>query len=379
MKSGLFKNRYLAITLLSILGLPNCGENIETETAEIFAPVSPQDAKRVLTLAAYSMPREVYEYKIIPAFKAFWKEKTGEDIEFQTSYLGSGAQSRSILDGFDADIAALSLETDIMKLVDAGLINHNWKAGPYRGIVTRSVVVFGVREGNPFDISDWEDLAAEERKVLTPDVRSSGGAMWNVAALYGAVLRGYASAVKGDEVDAEVLLSRILFNVETMDRNARASAMSFESGVGDVIITYENEMRLAAQNGHKETYVIPTSTILIENPVAVIYRNTEAHGVTAAANAFVSFLFRKEAQQYFAEFGFRPVDESDDSELTSDFPALKDVFTIRDLGGWAELTLKLFAKDGIYDRALATAASRKLSLKQLWNNKCDLSPDHRWE
>ncbi len=314
---------------------------------------------RVLTLAAYTTPREVYGKKIIPAFKAFWKAEKGEDIEIRESYLGSGAQSRAILGGFEADIAALSLEPDIERLVEAGLINKNWKSGVNRGMVTRSVVVFGVRPGNPLKVQTWDDLAVKGRNVLTPNVKTSGGAMWNIAAIYGAAMRGHTSAAKDDEAAAEELISKILANIKIMDKGARESMLTFEQGVGDIIITYENEMRVAAQTGKKDEYVIPPSTILIENPIAVVEKYAKAHNVTDIAEAFISFVLRQNNQKLFSEFGLRPVDESIAEDALKDYPSLKDVFTVADFGDWPSLTPKLFGQDAIYDRAMAKSGAYK--------------------
>jgi sulfate/thiosulfate transport system substrate-binding protein len=341
----------------------SCKSKDVSESANgVASEANPQTQKkkaRVLTLGAYTTPREVYGKKIIPAFKAFWKEKTGENIEIRESYLGSGAQSRAIAGGFEADIAALSLEPDIERLVKAGLVDKGWKAGPSKGMVTRSVVVFGVRKQNPLKVATWDDLAAAGRKVLTPNVKTSGGAMWNIAALYGAAMRGRTSAAEGDEAQAEALLSRVLANVEIMDKGARESMLTFENGVGEIIITYENEMRVAAKMGKDNEYVIPPSTILIENPIAVVDKYAKEHGVVDAAEGFVSFVRRPEIQKYFAEYGLRPVDESAAAELLKDYPPIKDLFTVRDFGNWQSLTPKLFGRGGFYDRAMAKAGEAK--------------------
>ena len=170
-------------------------------------------AVRTLTLAAYTTPREVYGREIIPAFQKFWKEKTGQDVRFQESYLGSGAQARAIVGGFEADVAALSLEPDLQKLVDAGLVKPEWKSGPYAGMVSRSIVVLGVRPGNPRGIRDWDDLRRPGVNVLTPSPKTSGGARWTGAAQHGAVARGHA----GGGAAPEAVLGEVLRNVSIMD------------------------------------------------------------------------------------------------------------------------------------------------------------------
>jgi len=325
------------------------------DTASPSAPSTAPPATRELTLGAYTTPREAYGTAILPAFAAAWKAKTGQTVTFQESYQGSGSQARAIVEGFEADVAALSLDPDIATIEKAGLITHDWRAGANAGIVSRSVVVIAVRPGNPKGIKDWADLARDDIEVLTPNVRTSGGAMWNVAAIWGAATRGKAGGPT-DVASAEALLAGILGNVKVMDKGARESMVTFETGVGDAAITYENEVIVAKQQGKAMDYVVPTSTILIENPVAVIDANVDAHGTRDLAEGFVAFLATPEAQAAYAKHGLRPVDPA---AAPTDLPAVTDLFTVRDLGGWASVQETLFAKDGAYDRALAKAQAGK--------------------
>lgn len=252
-------------------------------------------------------------------------------------------------------MAALSLEPDIEKLREAGLIKHDWKAGQYGGMITRSIVVIGVREGNPKNIKTWQDLARADVEVLTPNVRTSGGAMWNMLAIYGAAIRGHAGTPPGDRDAAIALLASVLRNVKIMDRGARDSMLTFERGIGDAIITYENEILVGRKEGKRYDYVAPESTILIENPVALIDVNVERHGTRDVALAFRDFLFSQHAQRAFAKYGLRPVVETVANEESVQFAQVDDTFTILDLGGWREAERLLFAEDGVYDRALARA------------------------
>lgn len=339
----LTRRAVLAGCLLGLLA--GCGGS--TPSSE---PAASAGKTRTLVLGAYTTPREAYGKAIIPAFQKYWKEKTGEQVVFQESYLGSGAQARAILGGFEADVAALSLEADIETLVKGSLITHDWKARAKDGMVTRSVVVLAVREGNPKGIKDWDDLKREGVEVLTPNVRTSGGAMWNVAALYGAATRGFTSAPKGDAAAAETLLGDILKHVAIMDKGARESITTFEKGVGDVAITYENEVLVAKKAGQTYTYVVPRSTILIENPVAVVDQHVDQHGVRDVAEAFVGFLVSPEAQRAFTEYGLRPVEPTVDAEVRTQFPTVEDLFTVRDLGGWPQVQQTLFAPGAAYDR-----------------------------
>lgn len=313
---------------------------------------------RTLTLGAYTTPREAYGRAILPAFRRHWRARTGEDVTFRESYQGSGAQARAIVGGFEADVAALSLEADVEKIAQAGLITHDWKAGPAGGMVTRSVVVIAVRQGNPRGIRGWDDLRRPGLNVLTPDVRTSGGAMWNIAALYGAALRGGTAVPRGDEAGARALLADVLRNVSIMDRGAREAMITFERGVGDAAITYENEVLVGRQNGQTYEAVTPRATILIENPVAVVDAYAARHHTLDLARAFVDFVRSAEAQRAFADYGLRPVDDAVAREVAARYPAPAEQFTVRDLGGWPAVQRTLFAPGAAYDRAVGPAGSR---------------------
>ncbi len=331
----------VAVFGLSLL-LGGCGKTADGDIQKA--------AARTITLGAYTTPREVYGNAIIPAFQAYWKEKTGQTVIFEASYLGSGAQSRAIIGGFEADVAALSLEADIDAIAKTGLITHDWKANPNKGMVTRSIVVIATRPGNPKGIKDWDDLRKPGVEVLTPNVRTSGGAMWNLCAIYGAALRGGTSAPKDSPQAAEALLSDILKNVTIMDKGARESITTYEKGVGDVAITYENEVLVGRKAGKPYEYSVPNATILIENPIALIDASVAKHGNHDLVEAFVSFVHSPEAQRAFTHYGLRPVDATVAKEVEKQFPAVHDLFTITDLGGWSKVNALLFAPGGAYDR-----------------------------
>jgi sulfate/thiosulfate transport system substrate-binding protein len=306
--------------------------------------------KVTLILGGYTTPREAYGKAIIPAFQKYWKEKTGQDVEFQESYNGSGAQSRAITGGFEADIAALSLEGDIDKITDAGLITHDWKSKPNNGMISDSIVVIAVRPGNPKGIHDWADLAHPGLNILTPDPKTSGGAQWNINAMYGAALRGFAGVPKDDPAAAQEFLKNVFRNVSIMDKGARESINNFGQGVGDVAITYENEVLVGKQAGQNYDYVIPHSTILIENPVALVDKYVDKHGVREAAEAFVNFLWSPEAQRAFAKYGLRSVDQTVAQEVKSQFPAVGDLWRIDYLGGWKKVGDSIYGPQGVYTR-----------------------------
>jgi len=343
-----------------------------------FAAASAQNNSVTITLAAYTVPREAYA-QIIPLFQAYWLEETGQEVTFQESYLGSGAQSRAVAGGFEADLVALSLEGHVTNLVDAGLITHDWKANPYGGMISTSVVAFVVRSGNPRNIADWDDLAQPGVEVITPDPATSGGAQWNIMAAYGAAIRGYVEGYTADGAGARQFLFDLFTNVSVMDAGARESFLTFESGVGDVAITYEDEYYAAIIAGGECDIVYPTSTILIENPLALVDVYADAHGTREVTEAFIEFLYRPESQAIFAASGFRPPvlknAPTETAEVTPEaettpaaegyasfwpegldeelFPPLVDLFTIDDFGGWTEVVPTYFGENGIYTQVIA--------------------------
>src|SRR5215212_2883158 len=286
-----------------------------------------------LTLVAYSTPREAYEQ----ITSAFGETGAGQGVSFETSFGGSGEQSRAVEGGLPADVVALSLEPDITRLVEAGLVEDNWNADEYQGMVTDSVVVLAVRPGNPKGIRSWDDLIREGVEVITPNPFTSGGARWNVMAAYGAQLE------QGNSEDVGIEYLRHLFsNVPVQDNSARESLLTFTGAKRDVLFAFENDVIAAQQEGEDLEYVIPDQTILIENPVAV---TTDSQN-PEQAQAFVDFLRSTQAQRIFGEQGYRPVVEEVLSEF--DYPTPPDLFTIEDLGGWNEVTRRFFnANSGV--------------------------------
>jgi sulfate/thiosulfate transport system substrate-binding protein len=340
----------LVLTLVSMLAA--CGGQTTGAPAQP-GSTQPSGGQVKLILGAYTTPREAYR-ELIPIFQKQWKEKTGQDVAFEESYLGSGAQSRAIVEGFEADVAALSLQADIDRIQKAGLITHDWKTGPYNGMISDSIVSFAVRQGNPKGIKDWADLAQPGLEILTPNPKTSGGAMWNVLALYGAAKRGFVEGVpKEDDAAAQDFLLKVLNNVTVLDKGARESITNYEKGVGDVAITYENEVKVGQQSGQNYDLVIPRSTILIENPVALVDSYVDKHGTREVAEAFVNFLATKEAQEIFAKYGLRSVDPEVAKTNASQYPAVEDLFTIDYFGGWDKATPEFFGDDGIFYKTIA--------------------------
>lgn len=352
--------KFTALLILLVLAgvLAACGgaTNSGSAPAESKAGDSAQagSGKAVnLILGAYTTPREAYG-KIVPLFKEEWKKTSGQEVTFEESYQGSGAQSRAIAEGFEADVTALSLEADITRLEKANLITHNWRETGAKGMVSTSIVVFGVRKGNPLGIKDWADLAKPGIEVLTPNPKTSGGAMWNILALYGAAKRGFVEGVpKDDPAAAQAFLLAVLKNVKVMDKGARESITNYEQGVGQVVITYENEILVGQKGGQDYEMVIPRSTILIENPVAVVDSYVDKHGTREAAEAFVKYLFTRPAQEIFAEYGLRSVDPDVAKATVDRYPPVEDLFTIDYFGGWSKATPEFFGDTGIYNQVIS--------------------------
>ena len=328
--------------LLSGLLAPGCAPSLGAEGTD------------TLTIGAYSVVREAFHEAILPAFAARWRHATGRAVRFEESYGGSGAQVRAIASGLDADIAVLSVEGDVTRLVKAGLVKEGWNTGPSRGMITRSLVVIGVRDGNPKSIRDWRDLTRADVSVLYPDPKTSGGARWNINAIYGAgLLNDRPGGGKPDPEAACALLARVQRRVVNMDASGRQSMATFERGTGDAVVTYENELLLQRKRtGAAATYVTPPATLLIESPAVVVDSSVDRHGNRALAEAFLDFLRAAEGQRLLAEYGFRPLDPKDDAR-----PVPPRLFTMADLGGWAAVNQAVHDPGGAWDALFTVGAS----------------------
>ena len=292
------------------------------------APVpSFESAPGAVTLVAYSTPREAFE-ALIDQFKA---TEAGAGVEFETSFGASGDQSRAVAAGLPADIVEFSLEPDITRLVDAGIVAPDWNANATKGMVTDSVVVIATRPGNPKNILGWDDLIRDDVSVVTPNPFTSGGAMWNIMAAYGA-------QIKAGKTEAEALdyLAKLFAHVSVLDKSARESLQTFLAGQGDALITYENEAIIAGQKGEDLPYIVPDATILIENPAAVTLNGDAPQ----PAKAFLDYLTTPEAQTVFGNLGYRPV--VPEVAATFSYPTPAQLFTIADFGGWGEVKTKFF-------------------------------------
>lgn len=271
----------------------------------------------------------------------------GEGISWLTSYGASGDQSRAVANGQPADLVHFSLESDVTRLVDAGLVADDWNAGPDNGFLTDSVVVLVVREGNPKNIQGWEDLARDDVGIVTPNPGSSGSARWNILAAWASVV-----AKGGTDAEATEYLEKVIGNVEAFPGSGRDATTAFLDGTGDVLLSYENEAILGRQQGQAYEYLVPDVSLLIENPAAVTIDAPES------ASQFLQFALSPEGQATYALYGFRPLPhvadqvEIDQVEGATDpanpFPEIADLYTIDgDFGGWKATVDKFFDEDGI--------------------------------
>ena len=310
-----------------------------------------QAAKKVALLnVSYDPTRELYEdYNKV--FTQHWKEKTGEEIEINQSHGGSGKQARSVIDGLEADVVTLALSYDIDSIAEkSGLIPKNWQSrladnsSPYT-----STIVFLVRKGNPKNIKDWDDLAKPGISVITPNPKTSGGARWNYLAAWGYALKKW----NNDEAKAKELLKLIFKNVPVLDTGARGSTTTFvERGIGDVLISWENEAYLAVNELGKDKFEIinPSVSILAEPPVVLVDRNVDRRKTRAVAEEYLRFLYADQGQEIAAKHYYRPRLESVAKKYADKFPAI-NLFTIDEVfGGWKEAQKKHFADQGTFDQ-----------------------------
>ena len=297
-----------------------------------------------INLYAYAVPKPGFD-KLIPAFTA---TPAGQGVTFQQSYGASGDQSRKVAAGATADIVNFSVEPDVTRLVDAGLVDAGWNSGPHKGIPFGSVVTIVVRKGNPKGIKDWDDLLKPGVNVVTPNPFSSGSAKWNLLAPYTAKSNGGTNAQAG----LDYVSALVKDHVTTQPKSGREASDTFLQGTGDALISYENEAIFLERGGDPVEHVTPPTTFKIENPAAVLKTSTNL----ATATAFNDYIYTTAAQTLLAQAGFRPVDEAVAKEYASSFPTPTKLWTIDDLGGWKTVDKALFAKDTgtiavIYDAA----------------------------
>ncbi len=300
--------------------------------------------------ASYDPTRELYqEYN--PLFQKYWRSKTGQEVSIRQSNGGSGKQSLAVMNGLKADVVTLALVGDIDALNkgDKTLIRPDWQqALPNNSTPYTSTIVFLVRKGNPKNIRDWDDLVKGDVQVITPNPKTSGGARWNFLAAW-----AYAKHRSGgsDETTKQ-FVSELYRRVPVMDAGARASTISFtRRGLGDVLLAWENEAHLAAnQSGGDLEIVTPSLSILCEPSVAVVDANADAKGTRAAVTEYLAQLYSEDAQRIIAKHYYRPTDPSIQAEFKDRFPPLELVTIDGAFGGWSKAQPYFFADGGIFDQ-----------------------------
>jgi sulfate transport system substrate-binding protein len=297
-----------------------------------------------LSLVAYAVPKVGFD-KVIPLFA---QTPEGAGVTFSQSYGASGDQSRKVESGLPTDVVNFSVEPDITRLVDAGLVDEDWNQDEHKGIPFGSVVTIVTRKGNPENIKTWDDLLKPGIEVVTPNPFSSGSAKWNLLAPYAEKSNG-GQDPKAGLAYLEQLIGE---HIKVQPKSGREATETFLQGTGDVLLSYENEALFAERNGEDVEHTNPPVTFKIENPVAVL-NNAEN---PEKAQAFVDFLYTPEGQKAWAEAGFRPVDQAVAQAFASDFPEPEKLYTIDDLGGWGKVNDELFEPETgsvakLYDEA----------------------------
>jgi sulfate/thiosulfate-binding protein len=300
--------------------------------------------------ASYDPTREFYE-QYNQAFAAYWKARTGETVTIRQSHGGSGKQARSVIDGMDADVVTLGLAGDIDAIAKNGdLLPEDWQRRlPQGSAPYTSTIVFLVRKGNPKRILDWDDLARPGIGVITPNPKTSAGARWNYLAAWAYAIRQPG----GTPATAQDFVGRIYRNVPVLDSGARGSTTTFvERGIGDVLLTWENEAYLAqkqiGEGGFEIVY--PSVSILAEPAVAVIDQVAARHGTTKLAKAYLDFLYTPEGQDIIARNYFRPRDAAMAAKYSDRFPKIATMATIADFGGWSKAQADHFSDGASFDR-----------------------------
>ncbi|OCC23471.1 ABC transporter permease [Croceicoccus estronivorus] len=310
-------------------------------------------SKRIEILnVSYDPTRELYE-EINPKFQARWKAETGEDVTINMSHGGAGKQARAIMDGLDADVATLALAYDIDEIAEkTPALSKGWQTRlPNNSAPYTSTIVFLVRKGNPKGVSDWNDLIKPGVAVITPNPKTSGGARWNFLAAW-----AFAKGKYGSDTAAQDFVKKLYAHVPVLDSGARGATTTFaERGIGDVLLTWENEAFLARKELGEDKFdiVVPSLSILAEPPVTVLDGNAKRHGTEKVAEAYLRFLYTPEAQDIIGKNYYRPVDPAAQKKFADVFPKVNLVTVDQAFGGWQAAQKRFFSDGGIFDRIFA--------------------------
>ncbi len=356
--SSLARRRFGAALVLCALGLSLAGckksESASSDgSASAAGSATPGAAgKAPVTLlnVSYDPTRELYE-DFNGAFAKYWKTKSGQDVKINQSHGGSGKQARAVIDGLEADVVTLALGYDVSALAEKGqLLSADWqKKLPNNSSPYTSTIVFVVRAGNPKHIKDWNDLVRDGVQVITANPKTGGGARWNYLAAWGYALEQPG----GDEAKAKDFITKLYKNVPVLDSGARGSTTTFvERGIGDVLIAWENEAILSANDLGKGKFelVVPSVSILCEPPVAVVDKNVDKHGTRAVSEEYLKYLYTPEGQEIVAKHYYRPRDPEVLAKHKAAFSDLK-LFTVDDkFGGWTKAQTTHFNDGGVFDQ-----------------------------
>jgi sulfate/thiosulfate transport system substrate-binding protein len=310
----------------------------------------PAQAQTVSFLnVSYDPTRELYK-EINPLFEAAWKRRSGQDLNIRMSHGGSGKQARSVIDGLEADVVTLALAYDIDEIARSGLIAADWqKRLPFGSTPYFSTIVFLVRKGNPKAIRDWNDLVRPSLQVITPNPKTSGGARWNYLGAW-----GFARTRRGGSDQTATAFVRALYaNVPVLDTGARGSTTTFaQRGIGDVLITWENEAFLAKEELGKDDFEIitPSLSVLAAPPVAIVDKNVDRKGTRAIAQAYLEFLYTPQAQDIIAKNHYRPQRTDIYAKYAARYPKLRLLTIDRDFGGWSAAQKRHFDDGGVFDQ-----------------------------
>ena len=298
---------------------------------------------------SYDPTRELYE-DVNKQFGAYWKQRTGQDINFKQSHGGSGKQARSVIDGLGADVVTLALAADIDVIAEkAKLLPTNWqKKLPNNSTPYTSTIVFLVRKGNPQGIKDWGDLVKPGVGIITPNPKTSGGARWNYLAAWAWAKHQPA----GNDAKAQEFVRKIYKNTKVLDSGARVATTTFaERGIGDVLLAWENEAHLAIrEQPGKFEIVTPSLSILAEPPVAIVEKNAEKDGNLNLAKAYLNYLYSPAGQEIAAKNFYRPRNATVLKKYAATFKPLKLVTIDKEFGGWSKVQKQHFENGGVFDQ-----------------------------
>jgi sulfate transport system substrate-binding protein len=304
-------------------------------------------ADREILNVSYDPTRELYQ-AFDKAFGAYWKAKTGDNLRVRQSHGGSGSQARAVIDGLQADVVTLALAYDIDAIAERGAIAKDWqKRLPQNSTPYTSTIVFLVRKGNPKGIKDWGDLIKPGIQVITPNPKTSGGARWNYLAAW-----AWARKNLGGDDKAQEFVGKLFAHVPVLDSGARGSTTTFlQRGVGDVLLSWENEAFLAIKElgPDKVDIVVPSLSILAEPPVAVVDKVVDKRKTRALADAYLNYLYTPEGQEIVAKNGYRPRDEKVAAKYANIFQKV-DLVTVNDFGGWTKAQAEHFNDGGVFDK-----------------------------